>query len=92
MNFLFEPSFWMLLAASLSAWTSLALLRSIGKIRMAAALTVWTAATGTTFLICGGFAATLSAALSVVAGGSLLIGSLIRSGVKSMPNRRFEER
>lgn len=92
MAFLFEPAFWMLLAASLSSWASVAFMRSIGKLRFAALLTIWIAATVCTGLLYGIFSALISAAISLVAGMVMLLAGLVWSGVKSMPNQRFEDR
>ena len=92
MDFLFEPAFWTLLAASLTAWSSTAFLRPIGRIRLASLLTVWIAATGTTGLLYGAVTAIISAIASLLAGLAMLSAVLVWSGVKSMPNRRFEER
>jgi hypothetical protein len=92
MDFLFEPPFWALLAASLAAWAAVALLRPIGRIRLAALLTVWATSTGTTGMLYGAVPAIISAAVTLLAGLAMLLAVLVLSGVKSMPNRRFEER
>jgi hypothetical protein len=92
MNFLFEPAFWMLLFASLSAWANAALTRSAGPIRVASLLAVWAGASGTTYLLYGVLPAIISAACSFLVGIILIVASLVCSGVTSMPKRRFEER
>jgi multidrug transporter EmrE-like cation transporter len=92
MNFLFEPAFWVLLVASLSAWANAALTRSVGRIRGAALFAVWAGASGTTYLLFGILPAVISAACSSLVGIILIVASIVWSGVKSMPKRRFEER
>lgn len=92
MIFYLEPTWWALFLASLTACGAGALMRSIGWMRALALLSVWAGATGTSSLICGTFPALLSAGLSALAGAILLAVSIVWSGVKSMPKRRFEER
>ncbi len=92
MNFLFEPAFWALFVASLSAWANAAFTRSVGRIRAVALLVVWAGASGTTGLLYGSFPAIISAACSLTTGIFLIVASLVWTGVKSMPKRRFEER
>jgi len=53
---------------------------------------LWVSACSATCLLFGTMPAILSAIVSLVWGVTLLIASLIRSGVKSMPNNRFENR
>ncbi len=92
MEALFETAFWMLLGASLSAWAAAALLRPIGTVRLASLMVVWLSATGTTGVLYGTVPALVSGAASLLAGVAMFAASLVWSGVKSMPNRRFEER
>lgn len=92
MSFLREPAFWALFIVALSAAATPSMLRKIGRTRTVSLLSVWCGAIATTFLLYGSTATFMSAALSLFMGVLLLLSSLIRSGLKSMPNRRFEER
>jgi len=92
MIFISEPAYWMLLAASLSACCAAAFMQRICRIRGAALLSVFAGASGTTWLLFGPIAAIISASFSAAIGLVLLIASLVRSGIRSMPNSRFEER
>jgi hypothetical protein len=92
MTFLDEPAFWALFVAALSASATPSMLRKAGGARLVSLLSVWSGATATTGLLYGSTATLISAALSITAGIVLLIASLILSGLKSMPNKRFEKR
>lgn len=92
MKFYLEPTFWVLATASLTACGSVAFMRTIGRIHAISILIVWACATGTVFLLYGTFPALLTAACSLLVGALLMIASLTWSGIRSMPNRRFEDR
>lgn len=92
MKFYLEPTFWVLATASLTACGSIAFMRTIGRVHAIATLLVWACGTGTVYLLYGTFPAFLTAAFSLLVGALLMVASLTWSGVRSMPNRRFEER
>jgi len=92
MNILHEPSYWLLSAGCLCTASLPALMRKIAKARAIAVVALWLALCAATlwrFGVMPGVATTL---ISGAWGVILLIASLIFSGIKSMPNRRFEER
>lgn len=92
MNFYLEPTYWVLLASSLTACVSISFMRTIGRVRAAAVVTVWASSTGTIYILYGPFPALFAAGCSLVAGAALMIASMAWSGVKSMPNQRYEDR
>jgi uncharacterized membrane-anchored protein len=92
MSFLHEPAFWLLAAAAFAISSIPSMMRSIGKKRIASIVLLWVTACSATCLLFGTLPAILSAIASLVWGAMLLAASLIRSGVKSMPNNRFENR
>jgi hypothetical protein len=92
MNIPHEPAYWLLSAGCLCAASIPALMRKIGKARAVAIVALWLALCIATIWQSGllpGLATTL---ISAVWGVMLLVASLIFSGIKSMPNQRFEER
>ncbi len=92
MNFLNQPIFWLLAAACIAISSIPSRLRSIDRKKAALIATLWASACGATYLLYGTLPAILSATCSAVWGTLFLTASLIRSGVKSMPNNRFENR
>jgi hypothetical protein len=92
MNFTLEPPYWLLLLTALIAAISPSCMRRIGRTRAIALLVAWAGAEGTSWALYGSAPALISTGLSLLAGGVALVASLVWSGVKSMPNRRFEER
>lgn len=92
MNVLHEPIFWLFAAACLAISSIPSLLRSIDRRKAAIIVTLWAMACGTIYILFGTIPAIISALCSAVWGAFLLAASLIRSGVKSMPNNRFENR
>ncbi|MGC8773652.1 MAG: hypothetical protein ACP5R6_00050 [Chlorobaculum sp.] len=92
MTILHEPAYWFLTAGCLCIASIPALMRSIAKGKAIAIVALWLALCITTlwqFGLLPGLATTL---ISAVWGVMLLVASLIFSGIKSMPNQRFEER
>jgi hypothetical protein len=87
-----EPVFWALALAALTAAGSTSFMRRIGKPRLISLLTVWAGSVASILLLYGTIPAVLTASVTGTAGGLLLIISLIRSGISSMPNQRYEER
>jgi len=92
MNVLHEPAFWLLAAVAFAMSSIPSTMRSIGKKRITSIVLLWGSACIAICLLFGTLPALLSAIVSLVWGAMLLIASLIRSGVKSMPNNRFENR
>jgi len=92
MTILHEPAYWLLTAGCLSVASIPALMRSIGKMRISAIAALWLALCATTFWRFGAMPALATTLISGLWGVVLLIASLIFSGIKSMPNKRFEER
>lgn len=92
MNIPQEPAYWLLSASCLCVASLPALMRKIPRARAIAVVSLWLALCIATIWQSGllpGLATTL---ISGVWGVILLATSLIFSGIKSMPNRRFEER
>lgn len=92
MNIPHEPAYWLLSAGCLCVASLPALTRSIAKTKAIAIVALWLAlciATIWQFGLLAGLATTL---ISAVWGVILLAASLIFSGIRSMPNQRFEDR
>jgi hypothetical protein len=92
MNILHEPAYWLLSVGCLCVASLPALIRSITKTKAIVIVALWLAlciATTWQFGLLAGLATTL---ISAVWGVILLAVSLIFSGIKSMPNQRFEDR
>ncbi|RXK88933.1 hypothetical protein EST62_01375 [Chlorobaculum sp. 24CR] len=92
MNIPQEPAYWLLSAGCLSVASLPALMRKITKARAVAIAALWLALCAATIWqssLLPGLATTL---ISAVWGVILLAASLIFSGIRSMPNQRFEER
>ncbi len=87
-----DPAFWALLTAAVAATASAVRLRPVGILRAVALVIVWSCACATSALLLGMNAAMLTGALSILSGLSLLAISIIRTGIESMPNRRYENR
>lgn len=92
MNILHEPSYWLLLAGCLCVASLPALMRKIARARAIAIITLWLSLCIATIWQFGLLPGLATALISGVWGVILLVASLIFSGIKSMPNRRFEER
>ena len=92
MTLLHEPAYWLLSAGCLCVASIPALMRSIGKMRLIAIVALWLALCAATLWRFGAMPALWATLLSGLWGLLLLIASLIFSGIKSMPNQRFEER
>jgi hypothetical protein len=91
-NILHEPTYWLLTAGCLGIASIPALMRSIAKMKIIAIAALWLA-------LCAAmlwrFGLLPGVATMLISGGwgiILFIASLIRSGIKSMPNKRFEKR
>jgi hypothetical protein len=92
MEFLQDPIYWLLGALCAATASMPAMIRSIGKTGALAIAAFWLAGCAAVlwrFGLLAGFAAMAGSALL---GILLLAASLIRSGIKSMPNQRFEDR
>jgi len=92
MNFLNEPIYWFLTAGCLGVASIPALVRTISRMRVIAIVMLWLAICTVTLTRFGLLPALATALISGVWGVLLLIASLIFSGIRSMPNQRFEER
>jgi len=89
---LHEPLYWLLTAGCLSVASLPALMRSIAKARAIAIVALWLALCAATIWKFGLLPGVATALISGLWGVILLVASLIFSGIKSMPNQRFEER
>jgi hypothetical protein len=92
MTLLHDPAYWLLTTGCLCAASIPALTRSIGKMRLIAIAALWLALCAATFWRFGAMPALATTLISGAWGVVLLVASLIFSGIKSMPNQRFEER
>lgn len=92
MEFLTEPGWWMLTAACTGAASLPGIVRSIGKRTALAILALWIVLCAAVLLRFSLVPTIATAALSGLIGTLFLIASLIFSGIRSMPNQRFEER
>ena len=92
MTLLHEPAYWLLLAGCLGVASIPALMRSIGKMRLVAIAALWLALCAATLWRFGAMAGVVTTLISGAWGAVLLVTSLLFSGIKSMPNQRFEER
>ncbi|NTW52832.1 MAG: hypothetical protein HGB22_09630 [Chlorobiaceae bacterium] len=89
MSFLHEPLFWLLAAACLAISSTPSVMRSIGKKRIISIVMLWASACVAIYLLYGTVSTILATTVSAGWGALLLAASLIRSGLKSMPNNRF---
>jgi hypothetical protein len=92
MEFLHDPIWWFATAVCAVTASMPSLMHSIGKTKLFTVTVLWLAGSATAILRSG-----LLPGLAVMAGSGLLgilllAGSLIFSGIRSMPNQRFEER
>ncbi|HHE32795.1 MAG TPA: hypothetical protein ENL07_09300 [Chlorobaculum parvum] len=87
-----EPLFWILTAASLATASAPALMRSISKTKAIAITAIWAILTGSSAFFFGLLPALATALVSLLLGLLLFALSLVISGIKSMPNQRFEDR
>jgi len=92
MTILHEPAYWILTAGCVCIASIPALMRSIGKMWLIAIVALWLGLCAATLWRFGVLPALATTLISGVWGVMLLIASLLFSGIKSMPNRRFEER
>lgn len=92
MSLMHEPVFWILTAACMAISSIPSMMRTIRKMRIILIAMLWLGICGATYMLFGALPAIISAVASVVWGTLLLIASLILSGLKSMPNNRFENR
>jgi hypothetical protein len=92
MEFLHDPIYWTVAAVCAATASTPALLRSIGKMKAITIAVLWLAGCAAAMLRSGLLPGLAVMAASGLLGILLLAGSLIRSGIKSMPNKRFEER
>lgn len=92
MDFLYEPIWWMLTGGCVAIASSPAFLRSIDKTRALVILSLWLVGCTATLLRFGLLPAGVTTVISALLGMLLLGGSLVLSGIRSMPNQRFEER
>lgn len=87
-----DPLFWLLTAASLATAAAPALPRPVGKRKAIAIAALWATISGISVTLFGVLPALASALFSLLSGALLLAASLVFSGIRSMPNRRYEER
>lgn len=87
-----EPLYWLLSAATLATAATPAFLRSISKTQTVAITALWLTLCTVTLLMFNLLPALATTLVSLLTGIVLLAASLVFSGIKSMPNQRFEER
>lgn len=87
-----DPAYWALALAALVAAGSIAFMRKIGMLHLISILAAWSGSIGSIMLLHGILPSIVAATVSMFAGALLFAISLVRSGIASMPNRRYEER
>lgn len=92
MNIPHEPAYWLLSAGCLCVASLPAMMRKITKARAIAIAALWLALCIATIWQFGLLPGLATALISGLWGAILLAASLIFSGIRSMPNQRFEER
>ena len=89
---LHEPIYWLLTASSVATAATPAFLHSISKAKAITIVLLWTTFCGITLIMFGLIPGLATALFSMIIGLLLLAVSLVMSGIKSMPNQRFEDR
>lgn len=91
-HLLHEPIYWLLTASSAATAATPAFLRSISKAKAVTIALLWTTLCGITIIMFGLTPGLTTALFSLLIGLLLSVASLVMSGIKSMPNQRFEDR
>lgn len=91
-HILHEPIYWLLAASSIATAATPAFLRSISKTKAVTIALFWTSLCGITLIMFGLIPGLATVIFSLLIGLLLFAASLVMSGIKSMPNQRFEDR